>query len=385
MPDITTDDFHRHIPFNKPYMSGGELKYITQAYLNKQFSGDGYFSKKCTAWIDSLTGTNKSLLTNSCTSALEIASILANIEPGDEVILPSFTFVSSANSFVLRGGIPVFVDIRADTLNIDERLIESAITSKTKVILVVHYAGVSCEMDFINKLAKEYNLLVIEDSAHGIGAYYKNNPLGSIGDFGCYSFHETKNLICGHGGALLINNKRFIERAEIVRDRGTNRKQFLQGKVDKYTWNDIGSSHVPGELVAAFLWAQMEAAEFINQKRISIWNSYLDAFSELAQKNIIRLPFVPEYCLHNGHIFYLLLKNLESRNDFISKMDEFSVNCVFHYLPLHNSPYGKKFSKNQKELLITNEISDCIVRLPLWIGIEEHLDFVIDSVFKILQ
>ena len=370
------------IPFNKPYMTGKEIDYINKAYLNKQFSGDGIFTNKCNSWIESLTGTRKSLLTNSCTSALEIASILANIGPGDEIILPSFTFVSSANCFILRGGIPVFVDIRKDTLNIDEKLIEQAITEKTKVILVVHYAGVSCEMDYINKIAKEYNLLVIEDSAHGICSEYKNQSLGSIGDFGTFSFHETKNIISGHGGALLINNEEYIERAEIIRDRGTNRKQFFLGQVDKYTWNDLGSSYIPGELVASFLWAQMEESNFINQSRLFIWGRYQNAFNQIMKKEIVQTPFIPSYCKHNAHIYYLIFKDVEKRNGFISYMRNKNVDCVFHYLPLHDSPYGRKICKNNVDLPVTNYISERIVRLPLWVGLEESLDLIIESVLN---
>ncbi|WP_269622694.1 dTDP-4-amino-4,6-dideoxygalactose transaminase [Prochlorococcus marinus] len=373
------------IPFNKPYMTGNEIENISQAYLKKQLAGDGYFTNKCEYWLDRLTGTKKSLLTNSCTSALEIASILANIQKGDEIILPSFTFVSTANSFVIRGGKPVFVDIRKDTLNIDESLIEPAITDKTKAIIVVHYAGVACEMEKINSIAKKHNLLVIEDSAHGVCCYYKGLPLGSLGDFGCYSFHETKNLISGHGGALLINNSQYIDRAEIIRERGTNRKEFSEGKVDKYSWNDIGSSYMQGELVAAFLWAQLEAAKSINSKRIAIWNIYKEGFKGLEKKGVLRTPYVPTYCKHSGHIFYLILKDQKMRNSFISKMKEQSISCLFHYIPLHESSYAKKLNLDHNELPITKSISNRIVRLPLWLGIEDKLDYIITKAHEFIK
>ena len=284
------------IPFNKPYLTGKELHYISEAHARGQLAGDGYFTKKCNTWLEEKTGCHKALLTHSCTAALEMAAILADIQPGDEVIMPSYTFVSTANAFVLRGGVPVFVDIREDTLNIDEQLIEAAITPRTKAIVPVHYAGVACEMDTIMAIARNHNLLVIEDAAQGVMATHKGRPLGSIGDLGCYSFHETKNIISGEGGALLINNPAFADRAEIIREKGTNRSQFFRGQVDKYTWVDIGSSYLPGELIAAFLWAQMEEADSITAKRLEIWNHYNARFQELEALGQLRRPVVPEDC-----------------------------------------------------------------------------------------
>jgi len=361
------------IPFNKPYLTGKELEYISEAHTRGQLAGDGYFTKKCNAWLEELTGCHKALLTHSCTAALEMAAILADIQAGDEVIMPSYTFVSTANAFVLRGGVPVFVDIREDTLNIDERLIEAAITPRTKAIVPVHYAGVACEMDTIMAIARNHNLLVIEDAAQGVMATYRGRPLGSIGDLGCYSFHETKNIISGEGGALLINNPTFADRAEIIREKGTNRSKFVRGYVDKYSWVDIGSSYLPGEIIAAFLWAQMEDADFITSNRIAIWDSYQQAFENLELTGQARLPFVPSYCEQNAHMFYLLTRDIQERNTIIDVMKDRGIGCVFHYVPLHNSQFGISRMDSSLELKVTQKVSESIIRLPLWIGVNNQV------------
>jgi dTDP-4-amino-4,6-dideoxygalactose transaminase len=358
------------IPFNKPYLTGKELHYISEAHAHGQLAGDGYFTKKCNAWLEEKTGCHKALLTHSCTAALEMAAILADIQPGDEVIMPSYTFVSTANAFVLRGGVPVFLDIREDTLNIDERLIEAAITPRTKAIVPVHYAGVACEMDTIMAIAKKYNLLVVEDAAQGVMATYKGRPLGSIGDLGCYSFHETKNIISGEGGALLINNPIFAERAEIIREKGTNRSKFFRGQLDKYSWVDIGSSYLPGELIAAFLWPQMEASEMITTRRRNMWDVYHRALGSLEDSKRVRRPIIPPECANNAHMYYLLLQDLEDRFAFIEFMKHEGVNCVFHYVPLHLSEHGRRYSSNTSALFKTSGLADRLVRLPLWVGLE---------------
>lgn len=365
------------IPFNKPYLTGKELGYIAEAHARGQLAGDGEFTKRCSAWLEQNTGCAKALLTHSCTAALEMAAILADIQPGDEVIMPSYTFVSSANAFVLRGGVPVFVDIRPDTLNIDERLIEAAITPRTKAIVPVHYAGVACEMDTIMDIAQRHGLLVIEDAAQGVMATYKDRALGSIGDMGCYSFHETKNIISGEGGALLINNPAFVERAEMIREKGTNRSKFFRGQVDKYTWVDIGSSYLPGEIIAAFLWAQLEEAESITAKRLAIWQQYHDAFASLEASGRLRRPIIPEGCGHNAHMYYLLMRDLADRTDLIAAMKEHDVSCVFHYVPLHSSPYGREVARVSGELSVTNEMADRLVRLPMWVGVEKDQEKII--------
>ena len=369
-----------NIPFNKPYMTGRELWYIAQAHTNGHLSGDGMFTKKCHEWLEAKTGAKKALLTHSCTAALEMAAILADIQPGDEVIMASYTFVSTANAFVLRGGVPVFVDIRSDTLNIDETLIEAAITSSTKAIVPVHYAGVACEMDTIMDIAQRHNLLVIEDAAQGIMSTYKGKPLGSIGHLGAYSFHETKNIISGEGGALLVNDERFVERAEMIREKGTNRGQFFRGQVDKYTWVDVGSSYLPGEVIAAFLWAQMEEAEQITRKRLAIWHQYHEAFESLEVAGMVRGPVIPEDCIQNAHMYYLLLDSLEKRTAFINNLKVKGINSVFHYVPLHSAPAGMKFGRANGDLSITSQLSERLVRLPLWVGLDTDIDRVINAV-----
>ncbi|WP_340122057.1 dTDP-4-amino-4,6-dideoxygalactose transaminase [Methylobacter svalbardensis] len=367
------------IPFNKPYMTGRELWYIAQAHTNGHLSGNGIFTKKCQSWLEVQTKTQKALLTHSCTAALEMAAILANIQPGDEVIMPSYTFVSTANAFVLRGGIPVFVDIRPDTLNIDETKIEAAITAKTKAIIPVHYAGVACEMDSIMDIAQRYDILVIEDAAQGIMSTYKGRPLGSIGHMGTYSFHETKNIISGEGGALLINDVRFVERAEIIWEKGTNRSQFFRGQVDKYTWIDIGSSYLPGEVIAAFLFAQIEEADQITQKRREIWSVFHQALAPLEKSGKLRRPVVPPECEKNAHMYYILLPNLTIRNHVIEQLKASDIHTVFHYVPLHDSPFGKNHGRMADDLPVTRMASNCLLRLPLWLGVEVHQQKIINE------
>lgn len=373
------------IPFNKPYMSGKELWYIAQAHAKGHLAGDGSYTKLCNQWIEQRTGTHKAMLTHSCTAGLEIAALLCELAPGDEVIMPSYTFVSTANAFVLRGAVPVFVDVRADTLNLDETLIEAAITPRTKAIVPVHYAGVACEMDSIMDIARRHNLLVVEDAAQGVMSSYKGKPLGSIGDLAAVSFHETKNVISGEGGALLVKNPRFAERAEIIREKGTNRSLFFRGQVDKYTWVDMGSSYLPGEIIAAFLWGQMEEADAITARRMAIWSRYHEAFEQLERSGRIRRPAIPEGCTHNGHMYYLLLHDLDDRTAFIEGMKAQGVNCVFHYVPLHSSPYGLKVGRTTGELPVTTDMANRLVRLPLWLGLEEVQDRVIDTTVKALR
>ena len=357
------------IPFNKPYICGKELWNIAQAHAHGVMAGDGSFTKQCNEWLEQRTGCHKALLTHSCTAALEMAAILADIQPGDEVIMPSYTFVSTANAFVLRGGVPVFVDIRPDTLNIDETLIEAAITARTKAIVPVHYAGVACEMDTIMDIARAHNLLVIEDAAQGVMATYKGKALGAIGHLGTLSFHETKNLTSGEGGALLINDPKLAVRAEIIREKGTNRSQFFRGQVDKYTWVDIGSSYLPGEIIAAFLWAQMEEAESITGKRLDIWQHYHDALVSLETAGKLRRPIIPEGCLHNAHMYYILLDSLDERTALMKKLKKHGVNSVFHYVPLHSAPAGLKYGRVHGRMTYTDDLADRLLRLPLWIGL----------------
>ncbi|MCM8855327.1 MAG: dTDP-4-amino-4,6-dideoxygalactose transaminase [Candidatus Thiodiazotropha sp.] len=372
------------IPFNKPYMTGKELWFISQAHANGHLAGDGEFTRKCNDWLASHIGCDKALLTNSCTAALEMAAILSDLQPGDEVIMPSYTFVSTANAFVLRGAVPVFVDIRPDTLNIDETKIEEAISSKTKVIVPVHYAGVGCEMDVIMDIAQRHNLLVIEDAAQGIMSTYKGRPLGSIGHMATLSFHETKNIIAGEGGALLVNAPHLVERAEIIREKGTNRSQFFRGQVDKYSWVDIGSSFLPGEIIAAFLWAQIEEAESITRRRLDIWQTYYQWFEALEIAEKLRRPVIPTCCTHNAHMFYLLLKNLEERTAFIGKLKEKDIFSVFHYVPLDASPMGQQFGRVSGDMTHTHDLSNRLVRLPLWVGLEEQQAYVVQQILASL-
>ncbi|MBS0382018.1 MAG: dTDP-4-amino-4,6-dideoxygalactose transaminase [Proteobacteria bacterium] len=373
------------IPFNKPYMTGRELHYISQAHASGHLSGDGPFTKRCNAWLEQRTGANKALLTHSCTAALEMAALLLDLAPGDEVIMPSFTFVSTANAFVLRGAVPVFVDIRADTLNIDETLIEAAITPRTKAICVVHYAGVGCEMDAIMDIAARHDLPVIEDAAQGILSTYKRKPLGSIGQLAALSFHETKNVISGEGGALLLNDERFVERAEILREKGTNRSKFFRGQIDKYTWVDVGSSYLPSEILAAFLAAQLEHADEITERRLALWNTYHAAFADLEAQGRVRRPIIPAHSTHNAHMYYLLLRDLAARTDFIARLREAGVGAVFHYIPLHSSPAGRKYGRTASPMPVTDDVSERLVRLPLWVGLEDQQRHVIDTARQALH
>jgi dTDP-4-amino-4,6-dideoxygalactose transaminase len=360
------------IPFNKPPVTSNEVEYITQAISGTKLSGDGPFAKLSQNWFVENTGCLKVLRTPSCTHALELAAILIDIQPGDEVIMPSYTFVSTANAFVLRGAKIVFVDIRPDTMNLDETKIESAITSKTKAIVPVHYAGVACEMDSIMELANKYSLVVIEDAAQGMMSTYKGKALGTIGHLGTYSFHETKNYTSGgEGGLLLINDEKYANRAEVIREKGTNRSQFFRGMVDKYTWVDVGSSLLPSEIQSAYLFAQLESAEEINTKRLSDWNKYYTAFHELATSGLVELPVIPNGCQHNGHMFYLKMKNIEMRTKFIDVMAKKDVMCVFHYIPLHSSPAGKKFGMFLGDDNYTTNESERLVRLPIYFNMTE--------------
>jgi len=360
------------IPFNKPPHTGNEEQYVLEAMKSPQISGDGPFGKKCQRWFEAQLGCRKALLTPSCTHALEMAAILIGIEPGDEVIMPSYTFVSTANAFALRGARIVFVDIRPDTMNIDETRIEAAITPQTKAIVPVHYAGVGCEMDEIMLLAEKYGLFVIEDAAQGMMSRYKGRPLGTIGHLGAYSFHETKNYTSGgEGGLLIINDSRFTERAEIIREKGTNRSQFFRGMVDKYSWVDIGSSYLPCELQAAYLWGQLEMAEAINGDRLKSWLAYRDKLGPLAAAGIIELPVVTETCLHNAHMFYLKVKDLEERTELLAQYKQDAIWAVFHYVPLHSAPAGLKYGRFSGRDIYTTSQSERLIRLPLYYGITE--------------
>jgi len=375
----------KHIPFNRPYMTGKELWYIAQAHHNCMLSGDGPFTARCEKWLVDNVGSKRALLTHSCTAALEIAALLLDLQPGDEVIMPSYTFVSTANAFVLRGAVPVFVDIRADTLNIDESLIEAAISQRTKAIVVVHYAGVACDMDPIMAIAESHDIAVIEDAAQGILAWYKGRPLGSIGHLAAFSFHETKNITSGEGGALMINDERFIERAEILREKGTNRKQFMEGLVDKYTWVDTGSSYLPGEIIAAFLMAQMEDAVPITAARLTCWASYHENLETLESEGFCRRPIVPETCRHNAHMYYLLLAEAEMRGRFLTELQSVGIGSVFHYVPLHQSPGGRRFGRAHGSLSVTEDRSSKLIRLPMYIGLEDDQSIVLDQVSATLH
>jgi dTDP-4-amino-4,6-dideoxygalactose transaminase len=372
------------IKFNRPYMTGHELGLISEAHASGHLSGDGAFTRACHEWLEERTGCQKALLTHSCTAALEMTALLLDLEPGDEVIMPSFTFVSTANAFVLRGAVPVFVDIRADTLNVDENLVEAAITDRTKAICVVHYAGVACEMDTVMRIANRHGLIVVEDAAQGILSSYKGQPLGSIGALGALSFHETKNVMSGEGGALLVNDPAYIDRAEIIREKGTNRSKFFRGQVDKYTWVDVGSSYLPGEIVAAFLSAQLDEADAITRRRLDLWDRYHAWAEPLEREGLVRRPIVPEECVHNAHMYYLLLPNLERRTHFIRTLADAGVGAVFHYVPLHSSPAGLRYGRVHGSMDVTDEMTDRLVRLPMWLGLEEHFAQVTDAASRAL-
>lgn len=359
------------INFNIPPYTGKEVKYIQEAIANNKICGDGEFTKKCNQWIEDRFQTQKALLTTSCTSALEMAAILCDIQPGDEVIMPSYTFVSTADAFVMRGAVIVFVDINPKTMNIDETKIEDAITEKTRVIVPVHYAGVSCNMDKINELAKKYSLKVVEDAAQGVMSTYKGKALGTLGDYGCYSFHETKNYSMGEGGAILLQHKEDFERAEIIREKGTNRAKFFRGQIDKYTWIDYGSSYLPSDMNAAYLWAQLEQAEIINQYRLSIWNQYHTGLKGLEIEGFIQRPFIPVDCVHNAHMYFIKTKDLKERTALIQYLKEEEIQCVFHYIPLHSAPAGIKFGRFHGQDEYTTKESERLVRLPLYYGLED--------------
>ncbi|VBB05541.1 degt/dnrj/eryc1/strs aminotransferase [Lucifera butyrica] len=374
------------INFNRPPLYGTELSYLAQVLENRKLSGDGPFTQKCHLWMQENLPCSKLLLTTSCTHALEMAAILCDIQPGDEVIMPSYTFVSTANAFVLRGAKIVFVDIRPDTMNIDETLIEQAITPKTKVIVPVHYAGVACDMDRIMKIAAQYNLLVVEDAAQGFFSKYKGENLGTIGHLGCFSFHETKNISCGEGGALAVNDDRLIERAEIIREKGTNRTKFFRGQVDKYTWVDIGSSYLPSELNAAYLYAQLEAIDAIYQDRMNSWNEYQKRLSVLVQDKRVETPVIPAECGHNAHMFYIKVKNLEERTSFIKALSEKGVMSVFHYIPLHSAPGAVNVSRFSGNDRYTTRESERLVRLPLYYSMDsEDLNKIIETIIEFFR
>ncbi|WP_182058938.1 dTDP-4-amino-4,6-dideoxygalactose transaminase [Pantoea sp. ME81] len=361
------------IPFNAPPVVGSELEYMQSAMASGKLCGDGGFTRRCQQWMEQHFGSKKVLLTPSCTASLEMAALLIDIQPGDEVIMPSYTFVSTANAFVLRGAVIVFVDVRPDTLNIDETLIEAAITEKTRAIVPVHYAGVACEMDSIMALAAKHQLFVIEDAAQGVMSQYKGRALGTIGHIGCFSFHETKNYTAGgEGGATLINDAKLVERAEIIREKGTNRSQFFRGQVDKYTWRDIGSSYLMADLQAAYLWAQLEAAERINQQRLRLWQRYYDALQPLAAAGRIELPVVPVNCLHNAHMFYIKLRDSDDRQALINWMKEAEILTVFHYIPLHSSPAGERFGRLHGDDRFTTKESERLLRLPLFYNLSDN-------------
>jgi dTDP-4-amino-4,6-dideoxygalactose transaminase len=360
-----------HIPFNWPYATGKELVYAAEAQRSHHLSGDGSFTRRCHQWIERQTGCARALLTHSCTSALDLAALLLDLKSGDEVILPSYTFVSTANAFVLRGAVPVFVDIREDTLNLDERLIEAAITPRTRAIVPMHYAGVACEMDSILAIAKRHDLRIVEDAAQAILSGYKGRSPGAIGDLGSFSFHETKNVMSGEGGSLLVNDPDLSLRAEILREKGTDRGRFFRGEVDKYTWQDVGSSFLPSEITAAFLWAQLEEAQTITRERLAIWQRYHEMLAPLEQQGLLRRPIVPADCQHNGHMYYILLPSPAERRKVLEGLKANNIHAVFHYVPLHSSPAGLRFGRAHGDLALTTSLSQRLVRLPMWLGLSE--------------
>ena len=366
------------IPFNSPALVGREIQYIRESIRRGQLSGDGHFTRLCSERIQALTGSPRALLTHSCTAALEMAAILCDLKPGDEVIMPSFTFVSTANAVVLRGGVPVFVDIDPETLNVDPKRVADAVNSKTRAIFAVHYAGFPADMDALAGIARATGCMLVEDAAQALGSTYKGRPAGSLGDMAAFSFHETKNIISGEGGALTLNRQDLCERAEIIREKGTNRSKFFRGQVDKYMWVDIGSSFLPGELIAAYLYAQLEVADMINTRRLSIYDRYLEAFTELAATGRVSLPRVPANCVGNGHMFYLLLRDLDDRSAFIAYMRSHGINCPFHYVPLHSAPAGQQHGRTAGSMLTTQTISETLVRLPMYFELGSQVEDVID-------
>jgi dTDP-4-amino-4,6-dideoxygalactose transaminase len=376
----------RWLPFNRPFTTGIEIDYIREAIENGHLSGNGPFTRRCTDWLEERFGSPRVLLTHSCTGALEMAAMLADVQPGDEVVMPSFTFVSTANAFVLRGAVPVFVDIRSDTLNLDEALVESAITERTRCVVPVHYAGVGSAMDEINAIAERHGLLVVEDAAQGVMASYHGRPLGTLSALGAVSFHETKNVIAGEGGALLVNDPHLVERAEILQEKGTNRSRFFRGEVDKYSWVDIGSSYVPSEINAAFLWAQLERADAITTARLEIWERYHTAFAEVEESGLLRRPIIPDGAEHNAHMYYVLFESEDVRARVISQLRDRGAHAVFHYVPLHSSTAGLRFGRAHGRLLVTDDVSERLLRLPLWPGLlDSEVDLVIDTVSRAVR
>jgi dTDP-4-amino-4,6-dideoxygalactose transaminase len=374
------------IPFNLPFATGAELDYIREAITNAHVSGNGPFTRRCADRLEQELGSGRVLLTHSCTGALEMAALLADIEPGDEVIVPSFAFPSLPNAVALRGGVPVFVDIRADTLNLDERLVEDAITSRTRAVAPIDYAGVGCEMESFSALAQAHGLLVLQDAAQGYGASYRGAPLGALADVACFSFHETKNVMCGEGGALLVNRPDWVERAEIIQEKGTDRSKFFRGQVDKYTWVDLGSSYLVSDIGAAFLWAQLEQGREITAKRIAVWDAYHEALADLEDAGRLRRPIVPEHCLHNAHMYYLLLAAGCDRDLFIEQLAEAGVGAVSHYVPLHSAPAGLRYGRVHGSLEVTDDVSERLLRLPLWVGMtEDDAAYVVEALRRALE
>jgi dTDP-4-amino-4,6-dideoxygalactose transaminase len=362
----------RYLPFNRPHLTGREFANMQAAVENLHLSGDGPFTRQCQAWLEQRVGSARALLTHSCTAALEMAALLIDVQPGDEVIMPSFTFVSTANAFVLRGALPVFVDVRPDTLNLDEAAIAEAITPRTRAIVAVHYAGVPCDMDAITAVRRPETIVIVEDAAQALGSTYQDRPAGSLGNLAALSFHETKNVIAGEGGALLVNDGRFAERAEIIREKGTNRSKFLRGQVDKYTWVDLGSSFLPSELNAAFLDAQLQEADETTRRRREVWSWYYRRFADLERTGVLRRPIVPDGCVHNAHMFYVLVQDLSARSRLLGYLNENGVNAVFHYVPLHSSTAGRRFGRAVGPMSQTNDVADRLIRLPLWVGMDEN-------------
>jgi dTDP-4-amino-4,6-dideoxygalactose transaminase len=374
------------IPFNRPWIAGSEFEYIGRAIASGHLSGNGPFTRRCQAWLEQRVGCRRALLTTSCTAALEMSALLLDIKPGDEIIVPSYTFVTTATAFVLRGGVPVFVDIRPDTLNIDERAIEAAISPRTRAIIAVHYAGVGCEMAEILKIAERYGLTVIEDAAQGLIASCRARPLGSLGHMAAVSFHETKNVMCGEGGALLINDPALTARAELIWEKGTNRRAFQEGLADKYTWVDLGSSFYPSEISAAFLWAQFEHADAATAERLRVWNRYHEAFGKLEEAGRVRRPVVPRDCVHNAHMYYLLLAEPGHRPAVLKQLNAAGINAVFHYVPLHSSPAGGVFGRTHGPLPVTEALAARLIRLPLWIGLDEdQINQVVAAVYEAVE
>ncbi len=380
-----TDPATTHVPFNRPYVTGRELDAIAEAVNRAHLSADGSFSRQCRAWLQEALDCPMALLVHSCTAALEFCALLLDIGPGDEVIMPSYTFVTTATAFALRGATPVFVDIRPDTMNLDESLIEPALTRRTRAIVPVHYAGVACDMDAITQLADAYSVPIVEDAAQGICATYSGQPLGAIGALGAISFHETKNVTCGHGGVLVVNDERLCERAEMVRDKGTNRSRFVRGQVDKYTWMDIGSSYAMSDLVAAFLWPQLQDSAAITVRRRDLWNRYHSGFADAEQQGLVRRPIVPDECQHNAHMYYLVMPDRSARDRLIADLEAVDINAVFHYVPLHSSPAGRRLGRAHGRLHITDDMSSRIVRLPLWTGMDvTQIERIVDTVLEVL-